>query len=81
MPLSCRRCREDAPLGFDFTMAFQPIVDVSRGRVWAYEALIRGPNGEGAGHVLSQVTPEAMYRFDQAARVRAIEMAGPLLPP
>ena len=77
---SCRHCRDDAPLPFDFTMAFQPILDVARGRVWAHEALVRGPSGEGAAHVLSQVDEGSLYRFDQAARVRAIEMAGRLLP-
>jgi EAL domain-containing protein (putative c-di-GMP-specific phosphodiesterase class I) len=59
-------------------MAFQPIVDLSAQRVWGYEALVRGPNGEPAGAVLSQVTDEMRYRFDQAARVLAIETAGAL---
>jgi len=56
-------------------MAFQPIVDVELSRIDAYEALVRGPDGEGAGHVLAQVSAANMYRFDQAARVRAIELA------
>jgi EAL domain-containing protein (putative c-di-GMP-specific phosphodiesterase class I) len=60
----------------DFTMAFQPIVDVEAGRIWGYEALVRGPSGESAGSVLSQVTDENRYRFDQSCRVRAIETAG-----
>jgi len=59
-------------------MAFQPIVDVSRNRVWGYEALVRGVNGEPAFSVLDKVTEDHRYRFDQAARVFAIETAGAL---
>lgn len=77
----CQGCRTGADLGFDFTMAFQPIVDLSQGSVWGYEALVRGADGEGAGHVLSQVNEGNRYVFDQASRVKAIEMAGKLLPP
>lgn len=56
-------------------MAFQPIIDIGEGRVFAYEALVRGVEGEGAGHVLSQVKKSNRYRFDQACRTRAIELA------
>nr|WP_076070371.1 EAL domain-containing protein [Sphingomonas montana] len=56
-------------------MAFQPIVDVVTGRPFAYEALVRGPDGQGAGEVLSAVTPENRYAFDQQCRVAAIEGA------
>ncbi|MFO7649697.1 EAL domain-containing protein [Halomonas campaniensis] len=72
----CGRCEGELP--FDFTMAFQPIVDLAAARVTTYEALVRGPNGESAWSVLSQVTEELLYRFDQACRVRAIEMASEL---
>lgn len=74
----CSGCREDIALPFEFKMAFQPIVDVTAGRVWGYEALVRGKNGESAFSILSQVTEELRYRFDQAARVMAIETAGRL---
>jgi hypothetical protein len=37
--------------------------------------LIRGPEGQGAGWVLTQVTEANRYRFDQACRVRAIRGA------
>ena len=77
---ACRACRDGAALDFAFTMAFQPILDVGSGHVWAYEALVRGPNGEPAGTILSRVTDETRYRFDQAARVKAIELAGRLFP-
>jgi EAL domain-containing protein (putative c-di-GMP-specific phosphodiesterase class I) len=77
-PTPCRSCRDGTPLGIEFTMAFQPIVDVQRGRIWGYEALVRGPQGQGAGFVLDQVTDENRYKFDQACRVKAIELAGRL---
>ena len=73
---ACNRC--DTPVPFAFTMAFQPIVDVSQRRVVYYEALVRGVNGESAFSILNQVTDELMYRFDQACRVKAIELASEL---
>ena len=72
----CNRC--DTPVPFAFTMAFQPIVDVTQRQVVYYEALVRGINGESAFSILSQVTDELMYRFDQACRVKAIELASEL---
>ncbi len=72
-PFACAGC--EGELEFDFTMAFQPIVDVAAGRVWGHEALVRGVNGEGAGAILAQVTPANRFAFDQRARVRAVELA------
>ncbi|MCE8034483.1 MAG: EAL domain-containing protein [Halomonas sp.] len=72
----CERC--EGPLPFAFTMAFQPIVDLAEARVTTYEALVRGPAGESAGSILAQVTPRLLYRFDQACRIRAIELASQL---
>jgi len=74
----CLGCGDGTELPFAFKMAFQPIVDVQQGRVWGYEALVRGPDGESAYSVLSQLTDDQLYRFDQAARVLAIETAGRL---
>ncbi|MBP2296911.1 EAL domain-containing protein [Azospirillum rugosum] len=65
-------------VGFDFTMAFQPIVDADTGTPWAHEALVRGPAGQGAGWVLGQVTNDTRYAFDQSCRVKAIELASRL---
>jgi len=59
-------------------MAFQPVIDLEARRIHAYEALVRGPHGESAASILSQVTPANRYAFDQACRVRAIELAGRL---
>lgn len=74
----CAGCRNADASAFSipFTMAFQPIVDLSAGKIWGYEALVRGVAGEGAPTVLSQVTDENRYTFDQACRVKAIELAG-----
>lgn len=74
----CIGCREDVKLPFEFKMAFQPIVDMADQRVWGYEALVRGANGESAFSILSQVNDDIRYRFDQASRVMAIETAGAL---
>ncbi|NJK63881.1 MAG: EAL domain-containing protein [Synechococcaceae cyanobacterium SM2_3_1] len=57
------------------TMAFQPIVDVRQRQIYAYEALVRGVNGESAGSILSQITDENRYRFDQTCRVTAVTLA------
>lgn len=59
----------------DFIMAFQPVVDTKAKTIYAYEALVRGPNGEGAFSVLDKVTAENRYSFDQACRVKAIKTA------
>ena len=56
-------------------MAFQPIMDIEASKPFAYEALVRGPNGESAWSVLSQVTEANRYAFDQQCRVKAIETA------
>lgn len=75
----CLRCRDtDAPFPIDLRMAFQPIVDIARREVFAYEALVRGPEGQPAGWVLDQVQPEQLYRFDQTCRVLAITTAASL---
>lgn len=77
-PLGCRECVAGAGLPFEFSMAFQPIVDVSAGRVFAYEALVRGPAGEPAPSVFAHVDETNRYRFDQACRAKAIELAARL---
>ena len=71
----CLGCQNDEPLGFDFDMAFQPIIDAARRRVWGYEALVRGVNGEPAPTILSRVTEANRYKFDQLCRIKSIERA------
>ena len=77
-PHPCARCRGETLLDFDVRMAFQPIVDRRTRSVYAYEALVRGMHGEGAGEVIARVKPEQMYRFDQTCRVKAIVTAARL---
>lgn len=72
----CNRCEGELP--FAFTMAFQPIVDVAQAAVVAYEALVRGPQGESAYSILSRVDDTVLYRFDQACRIKALELASRL---
>jgi len=67
-----------APADFKLTMAFQPIVDMAEGTIFAHEALVRGPNGESAAHVLSGVPADSQSRFDQLCRRRAMELAARL---
>jgi EAL domain-containing protein (putative c-di-GMP-specific phosphodiesterase class I) len=74
MQSGCQGCRTESH-AFDIAMAFQPIVDAETGRPFAFEALVRGSNGEGAGEVLARVTPENRYAFDQQCRVAAIKGA------
>jgi EAL domain-containing protein (putative c-di-GMP-specific phosphodiesterase class I) len=73
--MACNGCRDGNTLDFDFSMAFQPIVDLRTGEPYAYEALIRGPAGEPAPTILSRVTEANRYAFDQRCRVKAIETA------
>ncbi|WP_028240889.1 EAL domain-containing protein [Stutzerimonas azotifigens] len=77
-PGRCSACRDGHSLEFPISMAFQPIVDLSARQVFAYEALVRGAAGEGAGQVLSRVTAQNRYSFDQACRTTAIEWAARL---
>lgn len=74
----CDDCGNATRLGFQFDYAFQPIVDINAKAVFAHEALVRGPNGESAMSVLTQVNEDNRYRFDQACRVKAIKGASQL---
>lgn len=74
----CAACRSANGLGFDVTMAFQPIVNTETRSVWAYEALVRGTEGQSAPEVLARVDEENRYLFDQTCRVKAVELAARL---
>lgn len=74
----CEGCRDGTGFPAAFTMAFQPIVDVAAKRIHGYEALVRGPENQGAANILAQVTVANRYAFDQSCRVRAIEQAAAL---
>ena len=72
----CEHCTD--PLDFDFTFAFQPIVDIELKKIFSHEALVRGKEGQGAGWVLSHVNEKNRYRFDQECRIKAIALAAKL---
>jgi len=76
--LGCSQCIEADKLDFDFTMAFQPIVNCQTHTIYGYEALVRGLNNESAFSVISQVNDENRYSFDQQCRIKAIALAAQL---
>jgi EAL domain-containing protein (putative c-di-GMP-specific phosphodiesterase class I) len=75
---NCDQCACGEGLDFSFTFAFQPIVDADNKSVYAYEALVRGPEGESAWSVLSRVNEKNRYSFDQICRVKAVKLAARL---
>ncbi|WP_225923522.1 EAL domain-containing protein [Pseudomonas vlassakiae] len=74
-PHGCRNCKDNQGFDVDFTMAFQPIVNTANNTVFAYESLVRGTDGAGAKSILDKVNESNRYRFDQACRVKAVELA------
>jgi len=73
---ACQGCGTGNGLDFELAVAFQPILDAERGgAVLAQEALIRGPQGQGAAWVLDQIKPEAIYAADKACRIAAVQEA------
>jgi blue light- and temperature-responsive anti-repressor len=62
----------------EFSFAYQPIVDTHTGGLFAYEALVRGREGQSAGSVFSQISAEQLHQFDRAARIQALQLAGRL---
>lgn len=73
--VGCNDCRNLDQLDIKFTMAFQPIVNFHEKTIFGYEALVRGLNEEGADYILSQVNDANRYKFDQAIRVKALDLA------
>jgi EAL domain-containing protein (putative c-di-GMP-specific phosphodiesterase class I) len=68
-------CRSISGVNFDFSFAFQPIVNATTRKVIAFEALVRGPGGEPSADVFSRVPRTKLYGFDQACRLKAISLA------
>jgi EAL domain-containing protein (putative c-di-GMP-specific phosphodiesterase class I) len=75
---SCKNCADESSLDFDFTMAFQPIINCKTKDIYGYEALVRGLNNESAFSIISQVNDDNRYLFDQHCRVKAIALASKL---
>jgi EAL domain-containing protein (putative c-di-GMP-specific phosphodiesterase class I) len=63
--VTCEGCKQATDISF--SMAFQPIVNVRNGDVFAYEALVRSVEGAGAGTVLSQSTRKTAMRLISSA--------------
>ena len=74
----CNRCKDLDDLDFEFTFAYQPIVDFHARAIYAHEALVRGIHGESAASILARVNDDNRYRFDQACRVKAVKGAAEL---
>jgi len=66
------RPRSEIP---NFSMAFQPIVNVASGDVYGYESLVRSMTGDSAYSVLSRVPMEEFHLFDHACRSKAMSEA------
>ncbi|UTW02239.1 EAL domain-containing protein [Amphritea atlantica] len=75
---SCASCADNSSLDFDFTMAFQPIINCNTRTIFGYEALVRGLNNESAYSIISRVNDDNRYLFDQLCRVKAIALAAEL---
>lgn len=73
---SCKLCNSGPEIAF--SMAFQPIVDLNRGVVMAYEALARGPEGQNAAFVLEHTLHDNRYSIDQRCREKAIAVSSAL---
>ena len=65
-------------IDFEFSFAFQPIVDVRNKKILSFEALVRGPRGESAASILTQVSDCDYPLFDEICRWKAIEIASNL---
>ncbi len=78
LPAVCRTCQSSARRPLNISTAFQPIVDVRTRSIFAYEALVRGPEGQPASWVFEQITEEDHYFFDQECRITAIRNAARL---
>lgn len=75
---SCANCKDKESLDFDFTMAFQPIINCQTKKIFGYEALVRGLNNESAYSIISKLNDDNRYTFDQQCRIKAIALASQL---
>lgn len=76
--VTCSNCADANDLEFDFSMAFQPIINCKTRLIYGYEALVRGLNGESAYSIISKVNEDNRYAFDQLCRIKAIQLAAKL---
>lgn len=59
----------------NFSIAFQPIVNVASGGVYGYESLVRSVTGDSAYSVLSRIPMEEFHLFDHACRLKGMSEA------
>lgn len=76
--MECRECTNRNKLDFEFTMAFQPIVNLETQTIFAHEALVRGLNNESAQAIFQHINDSNRYLFDQSCRTTAIRLAAEL---
>lgn len=60
------------------TFAFQPIVNAATREIVAYEALVRGPKGQGASEIIGDIAPADLPEFDEFCRFSAMRLASKL---
>jgi EAL domain-containing protein (putative c-di-GMP-specific phosphodiesterase class I) len=65
-------------IDFEFSFAFQPIVDIRNREIISYEALVRGPRGEPSASVFARVPRYNLLGFDEVCRRKAIHLASRL---
>jgi EAL domain-containing protein (putative c-di-GMP-specific phosphodiesterase class I) len=58
-----------------FSIAFQPIVDIRTGSVYAYEALVRGRKGESYPSLTDHLGARERRLFDRVATSKALRIA------
>jgi len=75
MPAIDRRLQPPPSHDDSFMMAYQPIVNVTDNRIFAYEALVRGVHGERAATLFANIPEEDRIDFDAACRRQAIRTA------
>ena len=78
MAISCARCEPSRSGETPIDIAYQPIFNIRSWTAHGYEALVRGPHGEGAASVLNAIGKAERHSFDQRVRVMAIEKAAVL---
>lgn len=56
-------------------LAFRPIYDLIGGRVFAYEAMLRGPRGEDGDEIFDQLPPDQHAELDRRVAIAAVYRA------
>ena len=62
----------------EFQIFLQPIVDLKRASIFAYEALCRGLDGESYPELVGKIDPNLVSRFDERIMIRALRLAAAL---